>query len=323
MEFINKNTSMAKKILIVDNVHDSLITRLNSMGFSCYINKDLSAEDFILIKEKYIGLILRNRFAVDRQLIDSQPNLKFILRIGSGVEHIDDDYCQSRRIALLSTPEGNAPAVAEHCLALLFTALRHVSVANNEVKSGIWNRHKNKGNEIKSLTIGIIGYGHTGQAFAKLLHHFGAKILVYDKLKKGFNHPYINEVDEKQIFLESDVISLHINYTTDNHYFINKERLQQCQRSPIFINSSRGLSVNSSALLEALLNGSISYACLDVIEFENVNLQIPPIERWDNTLKMLSKMNNVILTPHIAGQTFESALRHVEVACQKVKALNL
>lgn len=315
---------MNNRILIVDAVHPTLIDYLSSINFICDINQSMSYEDFLLSSNKYSGLIIRNRFSIDKKLIDAKKDLKFIVRIGSGVEHIDCNYCIEKGITCISTPEGNAPAVAEHCLALSLAALKHLFSADKEVRQGVWLRNKNKSHQLSSVTVGIIGYGNTGKAFANLLQHFGTSILVYDKYKHGFSDEWIQEVKLHELLQKSDIISIHINYTTDNHYFINKNIFNLCKNSAIFMNTSRGAVVNTDDLIDALNNKKIRMAALDVLEFENNNLQIPPKSAWNRTLKKLSEMDSVILTPHIAGQTYDAEKKHAKVAFEKIKSfLNL
>jgi D-3-phosphoglycerate dehydrogenase len=196
-------------------------------------------------------------------------------------------------------------------------ALKKLATANNEVKNGEWLREKNKGVALSSQTVGIIGFGNTGKAFAKLLHAFGCKILVYDKFKSGFTETYIKEVSLDELLQQATVISLHINYLPENHYFISKSLLQKAKQYPIFINTSRGLAVNTADLIFALDEDYISFACLDVLEYENVNLQIPPKAEWEDTLWRLTSNKKVLLTPHTAGQTLDAELRHAEVAVEK------
>jgi len=260
---------------------------------------------------------------VDRSAIESKKNLQFIIRIGSGVEHIDFPFALANGIRIISTPEGNAPAVAEHCLGMLLSALKQIASADREVRDGKWLREKNRGSELSAQTVGIIGFGNTGKTFAELLHALGCKILVYDKFKTGFSETYIKEVSLDELLQCATVISLHINYLPENYYFINNGLLQKAKRNPIFINTSRGLVVNTADLIFALDEDYISFACLDVLEFENVNLQIPPKDDWNDTLLRLTSNKKVLLTPHIAGQTFDAELRHAEIAVMKFKAQSL
>ncbi|MCL1850361.1 MAG: hypothetical protein FWF70_02990 [Bacteroidetes bacterium] len=306
-----------KKILIVDKVHPYLVEQFTNRGYLCDTILQISYNEFIELKDEYEGLIIRSKFNVDKNAISSKNNLKFIIRIGSGIEHIDLRFAESKGIKVISTPEGNAPAVAEHCLGMLLAALKKIATANNEVKNGEWLREKNKGVELSSQTVGIIGFGNTGKALAKLLSAFGCKILVFDKFKCGFTETYIEEVSLDELLQQSTVISLHINYLPENYYFINTSLLQKTEQQPIFINTSRGLAVNTADLIFALDEDILSFVCLDVLEYENINLQIPPKTEWNDTFWRLTSNKKVLLTPHTAGQTLEAELRHAKVVVEK------
>ena len=309
---------MSKKVLIVDQIHPKLTNDLTQTGFTCEINQRLTYEEYLSLQDEYEGLIIRSRFQIDQQAIDSKSQLKWIVRIGSGTENIDVAYAKQRGIDCISTPEGNAQSVAEHCLAMLLSVVRNITTSTQEIKSGLWEREKNKGLEISDRTIGIIGYGHTGKAFARLLQHFDCKIYIYDKYYNGFEDEYVEETSLQNLLAKSDVISMHINYEKDNHHFFNKKLIEYVEKPFIFINTSRGLAVNTFDIIEALQQGKIQYACLDVLEYENVQLQIPPKTAWSKDLKTLVKMPNVMLTPHTAGQTVTAEKRHAEVAFEKI-----
>ena len=309
---------MLTKILIVDKVHESLPAQLEAQGIVCEVNRDLTYDDFVLLPDEYAGLIIRSRFVVDKKALLSKPSLRFVIRIGSGVESIDTEFAERCGVRVLSTPEGNAPSVAQHALGLLLAALRHIVEADKEVRCGEWLREKNKGRELGSLTVGIIGYGHTGPAFARLLAPFGCKIYAYDKFKSGFGSAEVTEALLSTLLQECDVLSLHINYLPENHYFINKDVINQAKRPFIFINTSRGLAVNTADVVEGLKSGKISYACLDVLEYEDVRLKNAAKEEWQEPMRQLAEMENVILTSHIAGQTTDAERRHAEVAFEKI-----
>ena len=307
-----------KNILIVDKVHPYLVEQFTNRGFLCETILNISYNEFVELKDDFEGLVIRSKFHLDKKAINSKKNLKFIIRIGSGVEHIDVSFAEANGIRVISTPEGNAPAVAEHCLGMLLCALKKMAIADREVRDGKWLREKNKGAELSSQTVGIIGFGNTGKAFAKLLQAFGCKILVYDKFKTGFEETYVEEVSLDELLQRATVISLHINYIPENHYFINIELLQKAKQTPIFINTSRGLVVNTADLIFAMDEDIIPFSCLDVLEYENINLQIPPKNEWDDTLLRLTSNKKVLLTPHTAGQTVEAELRHAEVAISSI-----
>jgi len=308
--------------LIVDRVHPLLAEQLETHGFHCETNRELTHDSFVALPDDYDGLIIRSRFAVDAAAIDSKPRLRFVVRIGSGMENIDTQYAESKGVHCLSTPEGNANAVAELCLTFLLTALRHVATANDEVRKGEWLREKNKGTELASHTVGIIGYGHTGPAFAKLLKSLGCKVLCYDRYRQNYGDENATAVTLEELFEQCDVISLHINYLTENHYFINRDLIQKIKHPFIFLNTSRGWAVNTADVLAAIKEGKIKYACFDVLEYETSRLQIPPKDEWDAVLRELAENDSVLLTPHVGGQTLEAEKRHAEIAAKKILLLN-
>ncbi len=315
---------MVRKVLIVDKADPVLTELLEGTGFSCETKLNISAQQFIELPDEYEGLVIRSKFSVAQNVISSKPGLKFIARLGAGMEHIDTSFASQSGIICISTPEGNAPAVAQHALALLLNHLRHLTEANHEVREGLWLREKNKGREIGSLTIGIIGFGNTGKAFIDILSPFHPTILVYDKYKDGIIYNNVKEVSLEYLLAYCDVISIHINYIPENHHFFNHSLFQKMRKGTLLINTSRGSVLNTYDLLEAINEGIIAHACLDVLEYENVNLQIPLQEEWDSTMIQLTENVNVTLTPHIAGQTPESEKRHANIAFQKIiKSLNV
>ena len=308
------------KILIVDRVLPVLSEQLSAHGYECVTNREITHEAFVALPDEYDGLIIRNRFIVDAAAIDSKPHLRFVVRIGSGMENIDTQYAESKGVKCISTPEGNANAVAELCLTFLLAALRHVANADREVRQGAWLREQNKGTELASQTVGIIGYGHTGPAFAKLLKALGCKVLCYDRYRHNYGDENAEEVSLEELFKQCNVFSLHVNYLPENHYFINKKLINQIKHPFIFINTSRGWAVNTQDVLTAIKEGKIKYACFDVLEYESSRLQIPPKEEWDMTLRELADTDCVLLTPHVGGQTYESERRHAEIAVEKILA---
>ncbi|HNY62353.1 MAG TPA: NAD(P)-dependent oxidoreductase [Bacteroidales bacterium] len=312
---------MSFKILVVDIADSLLVTQLEAIGFSCEVNLKMTQQEFQEIKTPVVGLIIRSRFPIDAQTIDSHPELRFIVRLGAGVENIDVAHATFKGVEVISTPQGNAPAVGQFCLAMLLNRLRNISESDREVRRGEWLREKNKGKELSSLTIGIVGFGNTGQAFYNFLKPFNPEILVYDRYKTGFKQEFIQEVSLDVLLKRSDVVSIHINYIEENHYFFNAQLFSKMKRSPILINTSRGAVLNTQDLLNALDQGLIDHACLDVLEFENHRLTIPSPKDWPPILKTIANHTQVTLTPHIAGQTFESEKRHAEIAVEKIRAL--
>ena len=305
-----------KKILVLDSIPQNLISGLEAKGFQLDFKEQVTEKDVLELPDLYYGIILRSKICIRKEIMDSKPGLKFIARLGSGMEHIDTAYAAEKNISCLSSPEGNANSVAEHSLGLLIGCLKHIPVKDAEVRAGIWNR--SKGHEIYGKTIGIIGYGNTGKAFAKLLSGFGCRILVYDIALKGYGNERIIETDLKTLQQEADVISFHINYTPQNHYLANAAFFNACAKNPIILNTSRGQILSTEDLLNALKQEEITAAGLDVLEYESASLIIPKKEDWNMNLIALSALPNVILTPHIAGQTPEADLRHGEVILAKI-----
>jgi len=310
-----------KKVLIVDRVHPYLSEKLSERGFVCLTDMTFTYDSFKAAPDDLYGLVIRSRFVVDKELLDSKPSLKFIVRIGSGVENIDVEYAERKGVKVISTPEGNANAVAEHCLGLLLSALRHISAADREVRAGEWLREKNKGTELQSRTYGLIGYGHTGPAFAKLLRALGCKVYAYDRYNPaaGDNHAVMTDLDT--LMQKCDVISVHVNYIPENKYFINQDFIEKMAHPFVLINSSRGLVVNTDAVVKALESGKITVACLDVLEYESTRLKNLPKDQWPEAMEKLATMENAILTPHVGGQTSEAELRHAQVAVEKILTL--
>jgi len=309
-----------KKILIVDRVHPWLSEKLTEKGFVCQTDMTYTDQTFIAEQDDLLGLVIRSRFVVDRKVIDSKPSLKFIVRIGSGVENIDVAYAEQRGIQVISTPEGNANAVAEHCLGLLLAALRHIASADREVRDGQWLREKNKGTELQSHTYGLIGYGHTGPAFARLLKALGCQVYAYDRYNPNAGDENATMVSLEEIWAKCDVISTHINYIPENKYFINQKQIALAAHPFILINSSRGLVVNTADVVEAIKQGKIEMACLDVLEYESTKLKNLPKEEWPEAMEQLATMERAILTPHVGGQTLDAELRHAKVAFEKICA---
>ncbi len=309
---------MRKKILLIDHPHPSMEEELNALGF-LLDKKNISYQELLTIASDYYGYIIRSKFSIDKQLIDQSVNLKFIARIGAGMENIDTDYAKSKNILCLNSPEGNADAVGEFVIGSLLSLFRNIKKADSEVRNGIWDRQSNIGIELYKKTVGIIGYGNMGSCLAQKLQSLACEVLVYDKFKSNFGSQYIQEVALEEIQKKADIISIHINYTPENHYYINKEWLSGFQKNIYLINTSRGKILNTIDVVESLKNGKIIAAALDVLEYENIRLQNKPIEKWNEAMYFLAQSPNVILSPHIAGQTHEAHKKHAKVLIDKIK----
>ena len=269
----------------------------------------------------FFGIIIRSRISIDKNFIDKCKNLKFIARIGSGIENIDVDYAKQKGIQIISTPEGNSNAVGEHALGMLLSILNNINSSNSEVKKGIWNRESNRGIELKNKTVGLIGYGNTGKSFAKKLIGFDVNTIFYD-IKKIEKDNYANPVSLNYLKDNSDIISLHISMTEESIGLINKNFIESCAKPFWLINTSRGSCIIINDLVKGLKDGKVLGAGLDVIAFEKKSFEKLTVNENDQSnLNYLNSSNNVILTPHIAGWTQESKIGLVKIALEKIKKL--
>jgi D-3-phosphoglycerate dehydrogenase len=307
------------KILHLDTTHPFLGKELEKIGFTNYydfktIKSDLKISDFF-------GIIIRSRISIDKNFIDKCKNLKFIARIGSGIENIDVDYAKQKGIQVISTPEGNSNAVGEHALGMLLSILNNINSSNTEVKKGIWNRESNRGIELNNKTVGLIGYGNTGKSFAKKLIGFDVNTIYYD-IKKIEKDNYANPVSLNYLKDNSDIISLHVSMTEESIGLINKNFIESCAKPFWLINTSRGSCIIINDLVKGLKDGKVLGAGLDVIAFEKKSFEKLTVNENDQSnLNYLNSSNNVILTPHIAGWTQESKIGLVKIALEKIKKL--
>jgi D-3-phosphoglycerate dehydrogenase len=299
------------KIIFIDTTHPKLIEDLKSRGFICDQAHDKSRSDILKIIKNYDGLVIRSRFKIDKTIINAAKKLKFIARAGSGTENIDLHYANKKNIKCFNAAEGNRQAVAEHALAMILNLLNNIRVSDQEIRKGLWNREKNRGFELSGKTIGLIGFGNTGSSFAKILENFNVKILAYDKYKK--NYKFQSNIDE--ILANSDIISLHIPLTDETKYLVNKDFIDNAKKPFYIINTSRGHCIETKALIKGLKNKQILGACLDVFEQEKNSFE--KIAENAN-LKYLIESNKTILTPHIAGWTFESNYKIAEKLFEKI-----
>lgn len=307
----------SKNVLITDAVHPSLLTGLDLLGYAATYAPAMSRAEMYAVLSHYESVVINTRCGIDRAGMEAAPHLKWIARLGSGLDILDLVAAKELNIAIFSAPEGNAQAVAEHALGMLLALTNRILPADQSVRSGEWLREANRGTEIRGKTIGIIGYGHNGSAFARLLRHWDVQVLVYDKYKSGFGDDRIRESAIDEVCTQSDILSLHIPLTEETRNMVDDIFLENVKPGCILINTSRGKVVDLPALVRALKNHKIRGACLDVFPAE------PPmkgIERDVTAFQQLCTMDHVVMTPHVAGWTVESKQKIADVLLERIRS---
>jgi D-3-phosphoglycerate dehydrogenase / 2-oxoglutarate reductase len=333
-----------KKVLITDDVHALLINGLDNMGFTCIYEPSISNEKVHDIIGDYEGLIINSKIFVDRAMLDAGKKLLFVGRVGSGMEIVDKAYAAEKGVAVLSSPEGNRNAVAEHALGMLLALANNLNRANAEVKNFNWQREKNRGFELMGKTIGIIGFGNTGRAFSRKLMGMGMRILIYDKYvfngqlsvfngqnavssgqfsmdnadltDENWQISTLVEVDIETIWQEADIISFHVPLTAETQFMANADFFSNCKKNIILLNTSRGKVVKTVDLIAALESRKVLGACLDVFENEKTAVYT---EGEHLMYEKLFSLDNVIVSPHVAGWTHESKERLASVLLKKIE----
>lgn len=310
---------MSIKILHIDSNHPVLWNGLEEAGFENHADFKSSKEEIEAKIQNYNGIVIRSRFKIDKTFLDKATNLQFIARVGAGLESIDCDYAEAKGIHLIAAPEGNRNAVAEHSLGVILSLFNNLNQANAEIKAGYWNRESNRGHELDGKTVGIIGYGNMGKAFAKKLRGFDVSVLCYDILEN------VGDGNAKQVSLEelqqkTDVLSLHLPWTPETDKMVNAQFIDAFVKPFWIINTSRGKNIVTADLVEAMKSKKVLGAGLDVLEYEKLSFEtLFQDKNTPEAFQYLLEAKNVLLTPHIAGWTFESHERLAQVIVDKIK----
>jgi D-3-phosphoglycerate dehydrogenase len=307
---------MKPKVLITAKAHPLLQKSLEEKGYHVVAKITISYPELLQEIGEYQGLIITTRLKIDKPVLLEAKALKWIGRLGSGMELVDTEFAKTLGIQCESSPEGNCNAVAEQALGMLLSLMNNINKASREVRDGKWLRDINRGDELTGKTVGIIGYGNTGANFVKLLQGFGVTVLVYDKYKFGFSRDYIHEASLEQVMRYSNIISLHIPLTAETYHIANENFFSALEMKPYFINTSRGAIHDTAALINALEQGQIKGAALDVLE--NEELQTYTAEE-NIQLNKLLKNPSVIVTPHIAGYSHEAFEKMSRIILEKLK----
>ncbi|RKE75727.1 2-hydroxyacid dehydrogenase [Chryseobacterium sp. AG363] len=305
------------KILLLDKNHPLITEQLLAQNF--ILEEDFtSSYDEVCDKiEKYDGIIIRSRIPLDKNFLEKGKNLKFIARVGAGMENIDIPVAEKLGIQLINSPEGNRDSVAEHVVGMLLVIMNRLFIASQEVKNGIWKREENRGDELLGKTVGLIGYGNMGKATAKRLSGFGCKVIFHDILP-DLSDEYAVQVSLDELKQSAEIVSLHIPLTAETHYLIDETFIAEMKKEFYFVNTARGKNVETKSLVQALKSGKVKGACLDVLEYEKSSFE--NIESENEDLKYLLESEKAIVTPHIAGWTHQSKEKLAQFIVDKIVA---
>lgn len=308
------------KILLIDPTHHELVNRLEKQGWVCDYFSAYTRDDIVEIVSEYIGIIVRSKFKLDAAFLTKCTSLKFIGRVGAGMENIDTEFAGKIGISCINAPEGNRNAVGEHAVGMILSLFNNLIIADSQVREGVWIREGNRGYELEGKIVGIIGYGNTGSSFAKKLVGFDVEIIAYDKYKHNISDEYVKESTMQELFDRSDIVSLHVPLTVETDYLVNNEFINKFKNNIYIINTSRGRVVKTNDLIKNLEAGKVLGACLDVLEYEDISFENVKLNDDFNSLVSLK---NVVLSPHIAGWTHESNFKMAVVIAEKISLLDL
>jgi len=311
------------KVLFIDTAHEILQTRLEEMGYQCDYFPDYDYSDYMKCIGEYTGVVVRSKIKLDKAILQKAVRLRFIGRVGAGMENIDLSFARSQNIACLNSPEGNRDAVAEHALGMILSLRNHLIRVNTQVRQGIWLRAENRGFEMKGKTLAIIGYGNMGKALAQRLSGFEMNVIAYDKYLSNFSDQYAREVALDEVYQTADIISFHVPLTEESRYMFHKGWIEQMKKPFYLINTARGPVVKTDDLLQALDAGQVLGAALDVLEFEGTSFEKLKQAHLPKTYSQLLKSDKVLLSPHIAGWTVESHIKLSSFIADKIEKLGL
>ena len=303
------------KILQLDKNHRLIATQLSAKGFLLEEDFYSSYQEILEKIRDFDGIIIRSRIPLDKYFLEKSSHLKFIARVGAGMENIDVETAEKLGITLISSPEGNRDAVAEHVLGMLLVLMNRLFISSLEVKDGIWKREENRGTELRGKTFGIIGYGNMGKAVAKRLSGFGVEVIFHDLLP-NLEDQFAKQVSISELQERADVVSLHLPYSLESVYYIDEKFISKMKKNFYLINTARGQHVKTKSLVEALKHGKILGAALDVLEYEKASFE--NIEAENPDLQFLIDSEQVLITPHIAGWTHESKEKLAQVIVDKI-----
>ena len=309
-------------ILHIDSNHPLLWNQLEQAGFNNHQDYQSSKEEIENKIQHYQGIVIRSRFKIDKTFLEKAINLQFIARVGAGLESIEFDYAKEKGIHLIAAPEGNRNAVGEHTLGMLLSLMNNLNQANLSVRDGHWIREGHRGYELEGKTVGIIGYGNMGKSFAKKLQGFDVEVICYDILP-NIGNQNAKQVSLKELQQKADILSLHTPWTSETNKMVNRGFINAFAKPFWFLNTARGKSVVTADLVEALQTGKILGAGLDVLEYEKLSFETLFESDKPAAFDYLLKAENVLLTPHIAGWTFESHEKLAQVIVDKIKAIYL
>ena len=305
------------RVALLDDFSPLIQQTLSTWNWQVINGQNWSLKDYKKNASQLEGIIIRSKFPLSKEHLLMAKKLKFIGRPGSGLENIDLKYCKENNIEVFRSPEGNRDALAEHTLGMLLSLFNHLNIVDIEVRNNVWEREKNRGTELKGKVMAIIGYGHMGKAFAQRLMGFEMEVIAYDKYISGFGNSHVEEVSLEEIFQRADIVSLHTPLSTETIGMMNSSLFEKFKKPIVVINTARGKSLVVEDLIDSLNSKKIIGACLDVLDIESSNFNLN--KATSQSFEKLKKFNNVILSPHIAGWSYESKEKMAQVILEKIR----